>query len=332
MQIRARAQARRHVIPLRSLPVYLSPMLAIAACLTWALYLGYGAATGVPLGFPLDDSWIHQTFARNLAREAALAFNPGEPSTGSTSPIWTALLAVGYLLPIDPRIWAYGLGLLFLALSAAAVYQLARSLLPDRPGLHLAAALGTMFEWHLAWAALSGMETTLFIWLSLLLVLRAFGGAGPLALGLFGGLLTLTRPEGVVIFGLAIVWRSASALRAKGQRLPDAGFVALAAAAWGAVVAPIIAYNVAVSGVPLPATYYAKNTAYAVSVGPVSISRFLIRAALELAIGPLLLLYPGLAYLGLRRVSGLRSLVPSWRAQRDSRPLASASRPPTPGP
>ena len=29
------------------------------------------------LGFPLDDSWIHQVFARNLATGHGFSFNPG---------------------------------------------------------------------------------------------------------------------------------------------------------------------------------------------------------------------------------------------------------------
>ena len=49
------------------------------------------------LGFPLDDSWIHLQFARNLAAGDGLSYNPGERVTGSTAPLWTALLTPFFL-------------------------------------------------------------------------------------------------------------------------------------------------------------------------------------------------------------------------------------------
>ncbi len=60
-------------------------------------------------GFPLDDAWIHQTYARNLALLAEWAFIPGQLSAGSTSPLWTILLApgtwIGLALTIGPGFW-----------------------------------------------------------------------------------------------------------------------------------------------------------------------------------------------------------------------------------
>ena len=49
--------------------------------------------TGGELGVPLDDAWIHYQFARNLSRGNGFGYNPGEPTAGSTAPLWTLLLA-----------------------------------------------------------------------------------------------------------------------------------------------------------------------------------------------------------------------------------------------
>ena len=72
--------------------LYLLALLILIQALSAAIYIG---KTGQP-GFPLDDAWIHQTYARNLGLHGVMAFSPGQPSTGSTSFGWTFLLAVGF--------------------------------------------------------------------------------------------------------------------------------------------------------------------------------------------------------------------------------------------
>ena len=97
-----------------------SPPRALGFWLAGALLLGlfYLAVSAWGFGFsgfPLDDAWIHQTYARNLARSGQLAFVPGIPSAGSTAPLWSFLLSLGYLLGVPFQIWTYGLGLILLA-------------------------------------------------------------------------------------------------------------------------------------------------------------------------------------------------------------------------
>ena len=71
-------------------------------------------ATGGQVGFPLDDSWIHLQFARNVATGWGFSYNPGEPTPGSTAPLWTLLLAangaVGLPLPLSAKLWGVLLG------------------------------------------------------------------------------------------------------------------------------------------------------------------------------------------------------------------------------
>src|SRR5688572_31182578 len=80
------------------------------------LVLWYVATAGG--GFPLDDSWIHQTFARNLALHGEWAFLPGQPAAASTSALYTVLLSIGYRLGISYQLWTHGLGALALACTA----------------------------------------------------------------------------------------------------------------------------------------------------------------------------------------------------------------------
>ncbi|HKW50623.1 MAG TPA: hypothetical protein VJQ53_02725, partial [Candidatus Eisenbacteria bacterium] len=52
------------------------------------------------LGYLTDDTFIHLQFAKNLIGGHGFAFNAGEPTYGSTSPLWVLLLAgVGRFVP-----------------------------------------------------------------------------------------------------------------------------------------------------------------------------------------------------------------------------------------
>ena len=182
------------------------------ALLGASAYLGFAAVRGI-FGFPLDDGWIHQVYARNLATRGEFAFFAGQPSAGSTAPLWTILLAVGYVLHLDFRIWTYFIGALLLGVSAILAARLAEQILTQyatRNTFHVSrftshgslVALFLLPEWHLAWSAVSGMEIPLFVFLSLLLLERFVARAHSLLLGCLAALLTLTRPEGIVLAAL----------------------------------------------------------------------------------------------------------------------------------
>ena len=76
-------------------------LLLVAAGMV-ALYVAVSGG-----GFPLDDSWIHQTYGRSLGTTGVWAFVPGEPSAASTAPLYTVLLAASYALglPYEPARW-----------------------------------------------------------------------------------------------------------------------------------------------------------------------------------------------------------------------------------
>ena len=144
----------------------------LLALLVGLFYLAVSAWGFGFVGFPLDDAWIHQTYARNLAETGQLAFVPGVTSAGSTAPLWSVLLSLGYVLGLPYQFWTYGLGLGLLALTGRTAARLSQRLFPEHRWLGGLTGLFCLLEWHLVWAALAGMETILFVWLSLFLVER----------------------------------------------------------------------------------------------------------------------------------------------------------------
>lgn len=329
-----RITARR----LRSHPIGLAVAIAALASLVYLL----SAQSAGGLGFPLDDAWIHQTYARNLAITGQWAYQPGEVSAGSTSPLWTILLSLGYVLGLDFRFWTYLLGLLALAATIGAVYRLGLHLFPQRPVVAPLTALLAAGEWHLVWAAGSGMETLLFTALSLLL-LDAFvtslpgadldaglqmtlhptspltkgegssvrslshegegSGWGTIRIGLLGGLLTLTRPEGMVL--LALVGGIGLLQRRTG--LKTRYWVALGLG-FALLIVPYLAFNRAAGAGWLPNTFYAKQQEYAVLLAE-SYPLRLARLIATTWVGPQVLLVPGFVWITWRSLPSLPALL-----------------------
>src|SRR5262245_44692440 len=187
-------------------PAVLLPAAGLVASLRYLL-AEIGRLRG-GLGFPLDDSWIHLQFARNLAHGAGLSYNPGELVTGSTAPLWTALLALLFPLPGNVILWAKLLGVLLYLAGVDATWRLARELDLRRGLAVLAAGLTLATSW-LVWSALSGMEVPLFVLLSLWGMIlhlreRARPGRPPLSLAVLA-VAALARPEGFLLLLLALL-------------------------------------------------------------------------------------------------------------------------------
>src|SRR5215208_19476 len=127
-------------------------IIAVAALLAVLFYLIFSAVI-FRIGFPLDDSWIHLTYARNLAEHGQWAFRLGERSAGSTAPLWTVLLSIGFLIGLAPYVWTYLLGWAVLTILAVYAEKLARRLVPSYRSPIPWAGLFFVFAWHLTWSA-----------------------------------------------------------------------------------------------------------------------------------------------------------------------------------
>ena len=222
-------------------------------------------------GFPLDDPWIHLQFARNLREFGAFSYFRSEMVTaGSTSPLYTMILALGFFLTSNEMLLSYLLGIAFFAASGLFFFLLLRRLVPDRPVFTLAGLLVFLLEPRMEWAALSGMETTLFI-AGMLASLYFFAARSWRVLPLSLGLLLWIRPEALVLIAIlgaggvytAFLRRprqqegsSRGALRAlwRESRLSIGILCALGAG--------YLIMNYALSGSPFPNTYAAKIKYY----------------------------------------------------------------------
>jgi TM2 domain-containing membrane protein YozV len=270
----------------KGLPVWL--ILALISILSVAVYLLVSAIT-YRIGFPLDDAWIHQTYARNLALYGEWAFNLGKPSGGSTSPLWSAILAIGFLLKLAPYVWTYLLGAVALCslsiLGENSVRKILPAYHPRFPWVGAALAL----EWHLVWAAASGMETILFALLATAaLVLIISGSRNYFSLGLLIGISVWVRPDGITLLGpaLLVLFLSQPTWPKRLRALFNFGV------GFGSPFVLYLLFNLVISGRPWPNTFYAKQAEYAVYLKLPFLER-LGSEGLQLLIGVGVVLLPG---------------------------------------
>lgn len=221
---------------------------AVALALGVAVFLLRTRQLAGPVGaaaFPLDDAWIHMHFARNLAEGRGFVYNPGVPVSGSTAPLWTLALAGVFAAFGSHPALAKGLGLAATLGTAWLAGRLAR-IWTDSRELALLASVVTALAGPMVWGALSGMEVSLaalLVTAALLLHVRDRAWAAATGLGLG----VLARPEALVM--LPLFWLAGPLTWRRGVR-------------WlvpvGVSLAPWVAFNLATSRRPLPATAAAK--------------------------------------------------------------------------
>jgi len=250
-------------------------LLALVVAGLFAAFLVVELKRNQEPGFPLDDPWIHLTFARNLARGWGFVYNHGEPVAGSTAPLWTFVLALFHLVAADANVMvviAKLLGAAFLLVSAMFACRLGEHLTGSRwTGLGAGLAVATLGP--MEWAMMSGMEVTLSVALTLAgvyyyLKLRT-GWKSALAWVLFG-LAAWARPESLSLAGFAALDSLLRRLALKQRVTFWRGF-----GAWAVVVLGYFGFNYALSGSPFPQTYLAKagNTSLFAAIAAGSVAQ-----------------------------------------------------------
>lgn len=236
---------------------YLLILLLIVGILLTG-YIVYHASHLGDYSFPLDDTWIHLTYARNLARHHSFTYYPGAPpSSGSTAPLYTAFLALGFLISDHEIMVGLAAGMLFYFALIILFYHLSAKFLSNN---YLMAAGLTLFlisDWRILWSALSGMETTCFIFILLLMIwfARKREQRNYLITGIMGGIAIWIRPESVILAGLLFIYFSwPKEYRKKGTIMFLCGYLPF--------VFLYFAFNLLLSGRLLPNSFYAKGEFY----------------------------------------------------------------------
>lgn len=248
--------------------------LAVAAVATLLYFAAELYMLDGRLGFPLDDSWIHLQFARHLAEGNGLSYDGLRPMPGSTAPLWTALLSLGFVAGAGtaPLVWAKLSGVLCFLASLVATDRLAAELGLSPGGRRLATVLVASSHW-LVWSALSGMEILLFTTLALWGLVfeqrerRSMACSDgspehfPYSLPLFA-LAALARPEGYLLLALSMGWRLLDVRETEEGPTLDLRPIdrrsALGFAAAALLIVPNLLFTYWASGSFLPTTFAVK--------------------------------------------------------------------------
>lgn len=256
--------------------------------LSGVVYLIASSST-LRLGFPLDDAWIHQTYARNLASEGTWAFLADQPSGGSTSPLWTLALALGNFLGLEPKFWSYALGIMLLSLIGIVSTLWFRHRNPNLKHLIWAVPLLLGIEWHLAWASVSGMETLAVTLIILVVIWQLEVGVSTFLVGLVVGIGVWVRPGAITLMlpvALLVFKRSSGSWD---PWLKDMLRVTLGSSL---IILPYLGFNQVITGSIWPNTFYAKQAEYAILQQAPIINRLLQQFSQPM-VGLGLVLLPG---------------------------------------
>lgn len=213
--------------------------------------------TGIFWAYTQDDVFITYTYSRNIAEGQGFVFNPGEHVQGTTTPLYTLLMAVAYLLTPDLLHAGNLLSAVFLLITCVLAIQLTRS---DLSAYGQAAIALTLAVSPLIYVSF-GMETLLYCALLMLAFWLWKQNRRPAAM-LTAAALTWTRADGVVLGGtlwLLAAWEAwrnhyDQTLIFRLRRHPWLlGIIYLLA------IAPWFGFAWAYFGTPLPNTFSAKQ-------------------------------------------------------------------------
>ena len=180
-------------------PKEIASMVALAALVGFAAYQVHSFwSNGV------DDAFITYRYADNLRAGKGLVFNPGERVEGTSSLLFTIMLAVAMALGGEPHFWARIFGGASFCGLVMVTYAFGRHLYsgPGRRILSLGAAALVAAATPLAFYSTGGLETDLYaLLLTSAVALQIKNTPG---WAFVWGLVALARPEGAAFAALCL--------------------------------------------------------------------------------------------------------------------------------
>jgi len=269
----------------------ISIIIEIIAFVSIGFFILFGQF-GHQFGFPLDDAWIHQTYARNLAENGRWSYTGESVSGGSTSPLWTMILSLGHLLKIGIP-WTFILSAFIYILVVYFSTQIIIEIKPiQKKWTLLLAAFVIIFDWHLLWAAASGMETIIFI-LGVVILIYLLLQESPvwLFVGILNGVLVWIRPDGLTLLGPSMFILLLGFLQQKWSWKQFVKFVV----PFLFLFTLFMVFNFSISGELFPTTFYAKQAEYQ-SLLKSPLSSRILNEFIQIVTGSGILLLPGFIY------------------------------------
>ena len=247
--------------------------LADLALVALAVLVAVGIASPF-LAYTVDDSFITFRYGQHLSTGLGPVFNVGERVEGYTSFLWMLLMAASLALRLDPIIVSKVLGVISTLAAGGMLLWSAHAVChrPRRVGFIALFLLVANAE--VAVSSVSGLESTFFMFLITASMTRTLWeehrGGFPWSSLLFG-VAALTRPEGLVLFALHLLFQVLISRQRPVQILVRLGLFIL-------VVLPHWLWRMAYYEQPLPATYYAKLSPvfYRLVVGGLYVLPFLL--------------------------------------------------------
>ncbi len=232
-------------------------------------YVTYAFSINHYNSFPLDDPWIHLQFAKNIAEYGSFSYFKNEIVTaGSTSPIYTLLLAAGFLITKNEMWLSYIIGILFFSLSVFYFYRLSGDIFPKENWLAIGAALILVFDKWLNLISATGMETILYIFL-LIACYYYYRKMNAIVFAVTLGLTFWARPDAIAFIAAIVIdyiiriyLKQKSPKENQDIALFDSKDLYKIAAIFGLIVGAYFVMNLIISGTLLPNTYGAKVRYY----------------------------------------------------------------------